>query len=62
MDENVVAIAFSEESKAYERLVRLKELAAEDQIGLHGGAVIEPRTARGTCATPPATSTTASEC
>jgi hypothetical protein len=62
MDENVVATAFSEESRAYERLARLTELAAEDQIGVHGGAVIEPRTARCTCATRPATRTTASEC
>jgi len=44
MDENVVAIAFSEESTAYERIARLKELAAEDQIGLHGDAVTESRT------------------
>jgi hypothetical protein len=62
MDENVVVIAFSEESRAYEGLARLKQLAAEDQIGRHDGDVVEPRTARCTCGMRPATSTTASGC
>jgi uncharacterized membrane protein len=41
MDENVIATTFSEDSRAYEALARLKELAAEDQIDLHDGAVVE---------------------
>src|SRR3954469_23482312 len=41
MDENVIVITFGEESRAYEALARLKELAAEDQIDLHDGAVVE---------------------
>src|SRR3954468_9121268 len=41
MDENVIVTAFSEDSRAYEALARLKELAAEDQIDLHDGAVVE---------------------
>jgi uncharacterized membrane protein len=41
MDENVIVISFSEDSRAYEALARLKELAAEDQIDLHDGAVVE---------------------
>src|SRR4051794_1842407 len=41
MDENVIVTTFSEQSGAYEALARLKELAAEDQIDLHDGAVVE---------------------
>jgi uncharacterized membrane protein len=41
MDENVIVTTFSEQSRAYEALARLKELAAEDQIDLHDGAVVE---------------------
>ena len=41
MDENVIVTTFSEDSRAYEALARLKELAAEDQIDLHNGAVVE---------------------
>ena len=41
MDENVITTTFSEHSRAYEALARLKELAAEDQIDLHDGAVVE---------------------
>ena len=47
MDENVIVTTFSEDSRAYEALARLKELAAEDQIDLHDGAVVE-RTKDGT--------------
>jgi uncharacterized membrane protein len=41
MDENVILTTFSDQSRAYEALARLKELAAEDQIDLHDGAVVE---------------------
>jgi uncharacterized membrane protein len=41
MDKNVIVTTFSEGSRAYEALARLKELAAEDQIDLHDGAVVE---------------------
>jgi uncharacterized membrane protein len=41
MDENVIVTTFSEDSRAYEALARLKELAAQNQIGLHDGAVVE---------------------
>jgi len=41
MDENVTVTTFSEDSRAYEALARLKEFAAEDQIDLHDGAVVE---------------------
>jgi uncharacterized membrane protein len=41
MDENVIVTTFSEQSRAYEALARLKDLAAEDQIDLHDGAVVE---------------------
>ena len=47
MDENVIATSFSEDSRAYEALARLKELAAQGQIDLHDGAVVE-RTQDGT--------------
>ena len=40
MDENVIATTSSEDSRAYEALARLKELAAEGQIDLHDGAVV----------------------
>jgi uncharacterized membrane protein len=40
MDENVIVTTFSEDSRAYEALARLKELASEDQIDLHDGAVV----------------------
>src|SRR4051812_16641163 len=35
MDENIIVTAFSEDSRAYEALARLKELAGDDQIDLH---------------------------
>src|SRR3954449_11560445 len=41
MDENVIVTTFTEDSRAYEALARLKELAAEEQIDLHDGAVVE---------------------
>src|SRR5882724_2865213 len=41
MDENVIVTTFSEGSRAYEALARIKDLAAEDQIDLHDGAVVE---------------------
>jgi uncharacterized membrane protein len=41
MDENVIVTTFSEDSRAYEALARLKELAADDQIDLHDGAVVQ---------------------
>ena len=41
MDENVIATTFSEDSRAYEALARLKELAAEGQIDLHDAGVVE---------------------
>ena len=41
MDENVIVTTFDEDSRAYEALARLRELAAEDQIDLHDGAVVE---------------------
>jgi uncharacterized membrane protein len=41
MDENVIVTTFSEHSRAFEALARLKELEADEQIGLHDGAVVE---------------------
>jgi len=41
MDENVIVTTFSEDSRAYEALARLKELAAQDQIDLRDAAVVE---------------------
>jgi uncharacterized membrane protein len=41
MDENVIVTTFSEDSSAYEALARLKELAADDQIDLRDGAVVQ---------------------
>jgi uncharacterized membrane protein len=41
MDETIVVTTFDEASRAYEALARLKELAAEDQIDLRDGAVVE---------------------
>src|SRR3954447_21644208 len=41
MDENIIITTFSEDSRAYEALARLKELAGDDQIDLHDGAVVE---------------------
>jgi uncharacterized membrane protein len=41
MDENVIVTTFSEHSRAYEALARLKELAAEDQIDVRDAAVVE---------------------
>ena len=38
--ENVIAVSFPEEANAYEALARLKELAAKDDIGLPGAAVV----------------------
>jgi uncharacterized membrane protein len=40
MDENITVTTFTEDSRAYEGLARLKELAAEGQIDLHDGAVV----------------------
>jgi uncharacterized membrane protein len=47
MNENVIVTTFSEDSRAYEALARLKELAAEGQIDLLDGAVVQ-RTQDGT--------------
>jgi uncharacterized membrane protein len=41
MDENVIVTTFSEDSRAYEALARLEELAGEGQIDLRDGAVVE---------------------
>src|SRR5947209_30557 len=41
MGENVIVTAFSDDSRAYEALARIKELVAEDQIDLHDGAVVD---------------------
>ena len=41
MDENVITTTFSEDSKAYEALARLKELAADSQIDLHDAGVVQ---------------------
>jgi len=41
MDENVIVTTFSEDSRAYEALARLEELAGEGQIALRDGAVVE---------------------
>src|SRR3954453_19861239 len=41
MDENIIVTTFTEDSRAYVALARLKELAAEDRIDLHDGAVVE---------------------
>jgi uncharacterized membrane protein len=41
MDENIIVTTFSEDSRAYEAVARLKELAAESQIDLHDAAVVE---------------------
>jgi uncharacterized membrane protein len=41
MDENVIVTTFSDGSRAYEALARLKELAAGGQLELHDGAVVE---------------------
>ena len=41
MNENIIATTFSEDSRAYEALARLKELAADDQIDLRDGAVVQ---------------------
>src|SRR4051812_32858893 len=41
MDENIIVTTFSEDSRAYEALARLKDLAAEDQIDLRDGAVVK---------------------
>src|SRR6267378_7231280 len=41
MDENVIVTTFSEDSRAYEALARLKDLAAQDQIDLHDGGVVQ---------------------
>src|SRR3954464_2580639 len=41
MNENVIVTTFSEDSRAYEALEHLKELAAADQVDLHDGAVVE---------------------
>ena len=41
MDENVIVTTFSEDSRAYEALARLKELAAGSQIDLHDAGVVQ---------------------
>jgi uncharacterized membrane protein len=41
MDENIIVTTFGEDSRAYEALARLKELAAGEQIDLHDGAVVQ---------------------
>jgi uncharacterized membrane protein len=41
MDENVIVTTFTEDSRAYAALARLKELAGQDQIDLRDGAVVE---------------------
>ena len=41
MDGNAMVTTFSEDSRAYEALARLKELAAEGQIDLHDAGVVE---------------------
>jgi uncharacterized membrane protein len=41
MDENIIVTTFSEDSRAYEALARLKELAADGQIDLRDGAVVQ---------------------
>ena len=41
MDENIIVTTISEDSRAYEALARLKELAGEGQIELHDGAVVQ---------------------
>ncbi len=38
--ENVIAVSFPEEANAYEALARLKELAAKDDVGVRGAAVV----------------------
>jgi uncharacterized membrane protein len=47
MDENVIVTTFNEDSKAYEALARLKELAADGQIDLRDAGVVQ-RAADGT--------------
>jgi uncharacterized membrane protein len=41
MDENVIVTTFNEDSKAYEALARLKELAADGQIDLRDAGVVQ---------------------
>jgi uncharacterized membrane protein len=41
MDENIIVTTFTDDSRAYEALARLKELAAEGQIDLRDGAVVQ---------------------
>src|SRR4051794_19989902 len=41
MEDNGIVTPFSEHSRAYEALARLKELAAEGQIDIHDAAVVE---------------------
>lgn len=38
--ENVIAVSFSEDAKAYEALSRLKELDAKGDVGVQGAAVV----------------------
>jgi uncharacterized membrane protein len=38
--ENVIAVSFSEDAKAYEALSRLKELDAKGDVGVEGAAVV----------------------
>src|ERR1700727_2353298 len=38
--DNVIAVAFHEDSAAYEALTRLKELDSQGQVSLQGGAVV----------------------
>ena len=57
--ENVVVVRFTEPSKAYQALSVLKECDAEGRIGLESAAVVE-RTARASCASRRAPTTSAS--
>jgi uncharacterized membrane protein len=39
--ENVIAVSFSEDAKAYEALSRLKELDTKGEVGVRGAAVVD---------------------
>ena len=41
MNENIIVTSFGDDSRAYEALARLKELAAEGQVDLHDAAVVQ---------------------
>ena len=40
-NENVIAVSFEEDSKAYEAMTLLKQLDSQDQVDLEGAAVVE---------------------